>query len=234
MPVDVTPRKSVPRGRAALLETFAPNTDGDIQAQDFQDLVASTIPDEAMLNGDFWVEPSPYLVSGLREIALMSVNSAGVPDSQWGGAARGWIEMQQHIDGVVSFGAILYLTPSGTWNLASASVIANMPPLGLALDNYTKATSEGVVLRRGVVYHTQWRDRFKSQVGCPVYLHSGGSISVAVHAIVSVAGVVFAQMVGYVERPFAPGSMDGASIMATVHDQGVMRFEPQWALLKAK
>jgi len=236
MAVDLTPRKSSARSRAALLETFAPNVDGNIQAQDFQDLIASTVPDESTYGGDFWVEPSSYLVQGQRERALLSHTSVAIPiASQMGGAARGWIEEKQHIDSGAAFGNVLYMTLSGTWNIASPSTAAEGPVFAVALGDYASTTSIGVVLRRGVIYHTKWFSRLQSKVGRPVWLLSAGSISVTAYAAIETLSLTEAWVIGFVERPFNPLSYDGTSVMITNPlGHGVWRFEPMWGLLEAK
>lgn len=186
------------RTRAAILTLFADNVTGQISAQDLRDLVVTLMNSEFVNEGDFWAQPDPTTLVGDRE-------------------AKGWMVYSQIVDSACSFGDILYLTVSGTWKKTDAAVAAMNGVLCMALESYTAAASQCILLRRGVVHLSAWSAVIALSIGRPAYLDSVNS------GTFSFAGIVFSRIIGWVECA-------GRSAAAT---SAHLRFDPDWAVVGA-
>lgn len=119
------------RTRAQLLTLLADNTTGDISEQDIRDALVTIMEGEFANPGDFWAQP---------RVSLITTDKTG----------RGWKSYSQIIDSACSFGNVMQLTPSDTWN---HFVVANSDRgvFGIVLDSYASAESQAQVLRLGLI-----------------------------------------------------------------------------------
>jgi len=188
------------RTRAALLALMADNAVGNISAQDFRDFMVTVMNTEFVNTGDFWAQPSADALTTDQSI-------------------RGWIQYSQIIASQgISFGRVLFLTPSG-WKPAGASATADHAGvLGVAGGNYASMESQAQILRRGLVFNMSASLALSARIGGYVYLGSGVTGSIASAAVAS--NVV----VGCVE-------------LSAVGDGGLTsykwRFEPMWGVTSA-
>lgn len=120
-----------PRSRADLLVLFADNVVGAASVQDFRDFLVTVMEEEFVNAGDFWKQPSP---------AQITVDKTG----------RGWTDYSQIIDSACSFGNVMQLTPSETWN-HFISANSDRGIFGIALDSYASAESQAQILRCGLI-----------------------------------------------------------------------------------
>lgn len=119
------------RTRAAILVLAADNVVGAISEQDLRDFIVTVMEPEFVNPGDFWKQPS---------VSEITTDKSG----------RGWIDISQIVDSACSFGNILQLTPSGTWNHFIAAN-SDRAIFGIPLDSYASAESQASILRMGLL-----------------------------------------------------------------------------------
>jgi len=180
------------RTRAEILSLFADNLTGQISAQDLRDFVVTVMNSEFAYTGDFWVQPSPAQLTAE--------------------GGRGWKLYSQVVDSAVSFGNVLYMTPSGTWKTANCADSDMNCLMALALSDIT-ANDSGILLREGIIYKSAYSALFSGYIGRPVYLESG--------VLGSIAGTAS-----------APTS---AKVIGVIEDdtKGLYRFKPDWSIVGA-
>lgn len=203
------------RTRATLLSTYyLDNVTGQISAQDLRDGVVTWMPEEFKNPMDYWAEPR---VENLDD---------GDSDD---GYYRGWVEYSQHIETATSFGAIMFRGPSGTWSLANVATSQKAWTLGMALSEYADGESQGMILRRGLIYNSNWSAAsylFSNNLGCLCYLGSTGSAG-EVATVVSVSQeTTLSRVIGYVIENSKLDLSDGTSAHC-----GTMYFDPMWGVV---
>lgn len=183
------------RTKAAILSLLADNVTAQISEQDLRDAIV-TIMDEEFLNpGDFFKQPE------LRKITTDKT-------------CRGWIDYSQQVDSDCSFMNVMYLGASGTWYRADVADSTKNYVIAIALDSYSSGASTCQMLRKGVIYNSDFSAVFSGYIGRPIYLDSGvpGSISIG-----ETANSV--KIIGAIE-----GSDDGGVAI------GKWRFDPEWSV----
>lgn len=182
------------RTRAALLTILADNDTGQISEQDVRDLTVTIMEEEFVNPGDFFALPKPRYLTTDR-------------------TTKGAKDYSQIMLSDCSFGTILCLTPSGTWRPADATDSTLNPGLGLACASYLAAESQATILRRGMVFLSNWSGLLSGNIGRVVYLHSGTAGSIAV-----TYPTAYRQRLGIVE----PADIGSTGTL------GKWRFDPSW------
>jgi len=200
---------NTPRGRSDLLQKFAPNISGDISDQELRDLIVTLMPMEFQNPSDYWAEPDPVMIQ----------------HGDW----RGWAVYSQRIESDCVFGHALYLTNSGTWALAGTSAHSEARCMGLATNSYSAGNSVAVILRKGIIYATNWSNNMYGNFHRPVFLlTNAGTWSI------TSGGDSISMILGYVEMPAVPriSTDTGVSVITSCSDYGwgKWRFDPQWGI----
>lgn len=185
------------RTRAALLVMFADNDTGQVSEQDNRDLMVTIMEQEFANPGDFFAQPMPRYLTTDRTY-------------------KGWVDRSQIMLSDCSFGTVLALTPSGTWRPADATNSGINPGVGLACASYLAAESQAIILRKGLVYLSNWSGLLSGCIGKPVYLHSGTAGS-----IVITKPTAYDQRLGIIE----PADIGSTGTL------GKWRFDPDWAVV---
>ena len=186
------------RTRAALLTLFADNVTGQISAQDLRDFLVTLMETEFAYAGDFWKQPSPK---------NLSTDRTGI----------GWKDYSQEVTSTCSFGNIMQMDGSGAWALASFNgVSTNVTALGIAMESYTQGTSVGIILRKGLYYHSLLSAAWTGSIGrlFAVLSGTGGSMTRVLDQDVTV-------FIG------APEAMQSGGMSGT----GIFRFDPHWGTI---
>jgi hypothetical protein len=164
---------------------------GQISAQDLRDFLVTVMPEEFLYTTDFWNQP-----------LNANLTAEGV---------RGWLMYSQVMDSAVSFGEVIYMTPSGTWKRAMASDSDMNALLALAGADIASDGS-GTILRRGLIFKSAYSGIFNGYTGRPIYLESA--------AVGSIVG---------------PGSTapTSAKIIGIIEDDdsAIYRFDPDWSVV---
>lgn len=178
------------RTRAALLALFADNVTGQISEQDLRDYLVTVMNAEFAYVGDFWAEPDKA-----------NLTAEGV---------RGWMIYSQAMDSVMTYGIVVYQTPSGTWKQADCADSDMNALLAMTVSAITSGDS-GILLRKGLIFKSVYSGIFSGYNGRPLYLDSG--------VLGSIAG---------------PNSVPtSAKIIGVVEDDtnGIFRFDPDWSIV---
>lgn len=187
------------RTQAALAALFADNVTGNITPQNLRDFMV-TVMNSEFVNGfpsDFWRQPEARYATTDKTM-------------------RGWFMYSQIMANSVSFGRALYLTLSGTWDLADCAASAKNAVLGLAADSYATNNSQATIFRRGVVYDSALSAALSGFLGRNMFLGSGtttGQCSVT-------STTAYTRIVGYVV----------ASDNTTSSPAGKWFFDPNWGV----
>jgi len=179
------------RTRSAILTLFADNVTGQISAQDLRDFAITIMNGEFVNEGDFWAQP----------------DATNTDTSDTG---RGWKQYSQLITSYGSFGLVMVKSATGDWHPGGASVSIDNCVIGICMSNYVSNDTSGIILRKGMVYHSDMSTDFNGNNARPVYINScSGFVSaLAVDAALS-------KIVGYV--------VDDVN--------GKWFFDPTWAVV---
>ncbi len=180
------------RTRDELLAIWANNVTGQISEQDGRDLIVTIMNSEFAFVGDFWAEPDKA-----------NLTAEGV---------RGWMIYSQVMDSTMTYGIVVYQTPSGTWKQANCADSDMNCLLAMTVSAITSGDS-GILLRKGLIFKSAYSGIFSGYIGRPLWLDSG--------VIGSIAG-----------PNSAPTS---AKIIGVVEDDtnGMFRFDPDWSIVGA-
>lgn len=178
------------RTRAELLAVYADNVTGQISAQDGRDLIVTMMNAEFAYVGDFWAEPDNA-----------NLTAEGV---------RGWMIYSQAMDSVMTYGIVVYQTPSGTWKQANCAD-SDMNVLLAMTASAIASGDSGILLRKGLIFKSVYSGIFSGYIGRPVFLDSGviGSIAGPASTPTSV------KTIGVIEDD----------------TNGIFRFDPDWSVV---
>ena len=181
------------RTRAQLLTMLDANGVGGIDGTDLNDFVDTVMPEEFANPGDYFSSPKPRYVTTDRSY-------------------RGMVDYSQTMLSDCSFGTVLALTPSGTWRPAVATNSTINPGMGIAGNSYLAGESQAIILRKGIIFLSNWSALLSGNIGRPVYLNSGTAGSIAV------VKPTYAQELGVIE----PADIGSTGSL------GKWRFDPRW------
>ncbi len=187
------------RTRAALLALLADNVTGQISAQDLRDFAVTVMEAELANPGDFWKQPEQ------RQMSDRTV--------------RGWKDYSQVVGSDLSFGNLVMQNASGAWiraDITGSTAQLLRPARGVAAESYLSGVSTAIILRNGLVKHSNFSVTFTGSIGGRIYLASG-----AVGSITLVIPTSNIQVVGYVENQ---------SDTAASTSSDTWRFDPSWAI----
>lgn len=180
-----------PRTRAELLAIYADNVTGAISAQDGRDYVVTIMNAEFAYVGDFWAQPDKA-----------NLTAEGV---------RGWMIYSQVMDSVMTYGIVVYMTPSGTWKQAMASDSAMNALLAMTVSAIASGDS-GILLRKGLIFKSVYSGIFSGYIGRPLWLES--------------------DVIGSIAGPNSEPT-NSVKIIGIVEDDtnGLFRFDPDWSIV---
>lgn len=187
----------VQRTRAQLLALFADNVTGQISAQDLRDFLVTVMESEFSNPGDFWSKPQAKNISTDK-------------------TAKGWVEYSQWIGEACSWMNVMYMDQStGRWYKADAANSLKTGLIGMAMDSYAANTSQGNILKEGIVYDSSFSATFSGNFGRCLYLHSGtaGSLTLTAPTSQLVVGCIV--------------QSDNFSGISAI---GKWYFKPEWAV----
>ena len=185
------------RTRAAILTLFADNVTGQISPQDLRDFVVTVMNSEFAYTSDFWKGPDPRQLTADRTY-------------------RGWVDYSQEIGSTCSYGNLMQMNGSGEWHFASFNGDSlQVAALGVAMESYTQGTSVGVILRKGLYFHSLMSNAWTGSIGKPFVLLSGtaGSMTRTLDQSETVT-------LGY------PVAMNSGGASAT----SIFEFNPGWGI----